>query len=719
MFNWFNGSNRLRPNRKSQPRCSDFERLEATIREARHQRKSETEFIKLHSSYEDLEQCARNGCTGCRVVRQGLLLAQITGRQVQQLENRDDPVYIRMQSGHGKADGVPSHSLLHVILGTPQQPLTGVNIALTSNIDRPRLPGKKLDLVVPQLEKWLNNCVVHHEAQCGRLSWSKENPRRLIEILSDSEVKLIDASQYPRLDYAALSYCWGDGAKDGNTTWDNLTSRQTSLAMETLPETIRDSLLLVRRLGLRYMWIDQLCIVQPTEDTKGEDWDLEGSRMHIVYGNALFTLNACSSETSIDGLFRPRKAWTYPVFPFYLEGQWLVNFDVSLKEVRARAPLSARAWVLQEERLSPRLLYFCSQRFYWSCVVEQHMELAAESGERDQSVSRPLARGGDYEWLSDAQAFLNVRFNGDKDPLHKEWQDLVESYCQRDMTKSSDRFRAISGLAAQYLRVYLNSDNQFSGQEYLAGLWRETFAEDLAWSVRIAKDPRKALMDLAPSWSWASLPLCSRISTKEPFASTKEKDDFVLLEDNETASRAKDPDLDSEVVVLEACRQGADKKSAFVKGRLQSIMNKKFKQVDWSEIHVNYGHLDNYIFTKYIDQYVYARDPNSGKIVIHEPTKRSMVGQLDYLVPSDEVDDSNPRRHIHVEVGTEKELYGLQIGRKIMLLLQSQPTSDSSGAGKLSAGIRQGLPIYRRVGLCRNVRDTFFDGIELSELELR
>jgi hypothetical protein len=606
--------------------------------------------------------------------------------------------------------------MLHVILGIPQHRLTGVHIALTSNIDRPRLPEKKLDLVVPQLQKWLNNCVLHHKGQCGHLSWSKENPRRLIEIVSDSEVKLIDASQCPRLDYVALSYCWGDGTKDGNTTWDNLASRQTALAMEKLPKTIRDSLLLVQRLGLRYMWIDQLCIVQPTEDTKGEDWDLEGSRMHIVYGNALFTLNACSSETSTDGLFRPRTAWTYPVFPFYFEGQWLVNFDITLKEVRARAPLSTRAWVLQEERLSPRLLYFCGQRFYWSCVVEQHMELAAEGGEQGKSMSRPLARGGDYEWLSDAQAFLNVRFNGDKDPLHKEWQDLVEAYCLRNMTKSSDRFRAISGLAAQYLRVYLN-DNQFSGQEYLAGLWRVTFAEDLAWSVRIAKDPREALTDFAPSWSWASLPLCTRISAKEPFESTKEED-FVLLKDRETTT-SRDPVLDPEAVVLEACRQGAEKKSVFVKGRLRSIMNKNFKQVNWSEIHVNNGPLDNYSFTNYIDQYVYARDSNTGKIVIHEPTKRSMEGQLDYLVPSNESDNTNPEHHIHVEAGTEKELYGFQIGRKIMLLLQSQPSSVKSGTGKLPAGNRQGLPIYRRVGICRNVRDPFFDGIELSELELR
>jgi hypothetical protein len=713
MFSWLSGSNPPKPNHKSQPRCANFIRLEATIREARHQRKAETSFIKLHSSYSDLESCASQGCIACRVVRQGLLLAQITGRQVEQLEKRDDPVYVRLMSERATKAQPPKPSMLQVILGVPQAPHNSVDIALTTNVDCPMLPEKRFDVVVPQIKAWLNSCCANHEARCGNLAWSTENPRRLIEIVSDDEAKLIDASSIAKVDYVALSYCWGGGGMYGNTTWEKLPDRQNGFSIPKLPETIRDTLVLVRRLGLKYVWIDQVCIVQPDNNPKdpanaqGEDWDLEGSRMHIVYGNALFTLNACSSEASTDGLFRARRAWTYPVSPFYLDGQWLVNFDTTLKEVRARAPLSSRAWVLQEERLSPRLLYFCGQRFYWSCSVDQHMEIETGEGTRGDHSERPLTHGGDYETLNDAQAFLAVRFEGDKAGLHREWQDLVESYCVRNMTKPTDRFRAISGLAAQYLRVHLDKDNKIWGQEYLAGLWRTTFAKDLAWSVRVAASSNGALGDIAPTWSWASLPLCTRVSLKEPFESI---DEFSLLEAN-NSNAAPGAELDAGAIVLEACRRGADKKSVIIKGRIQRLMNTTFTKVDWPEIQAR-GGTGEYSFAKYIDQYIYARDAHTGKMVIHEPTKRSMEAQLDYLVSPDDLDIKHLGRNVCVAAGTERDLWVLQIGKATMLVLRLAPRSEPIGTGVISINGRQKPPVYRRVGICRNVRDAFFDGVE-------
>ena len=713
MFNWLGSPKGLKPNRKRQPRCSNFERLEAIIRKARHGRRKTTDFTKLHPSYGELENCARNGCVGCRVIRQGLLLAQISGRQIENIERRDAPVYARWCNEQESSAAVPSQPLLQVTLGVQQLDTVSVDIALTTNIDRPMLSEKRFNLIFPQIRNWLDNCCIKHEARCGNLSWSKENPRRLIEVISDSKLKLIDASDISKLDYIALSYCWGVAGTHGNTTWDNLSSRQVGFSTQDLPETIQDAALLVRRLDLRYVWVDQVCIVQPTATAQGEDWDLEGSRMHVVYGNALFTLTACSSETSTDGLFRPRKAWTYPVKPFYLEGQWLVNFDVTLKEVRARAPLSSRAWVLQEERLSPRLLYFCSQRFYWSCAMAQHREVGADSDVRNASVELAFAREGDHELMSEPQAFLDVRSEGDKYKLHNEWQDLVEAYCLRNMTKSSDRFRALSGLAAQYLRVYLNKDNKFVGQHYLAGLWQATFAEDLAWSVSTATHPHLSLIELAPSWSWASLPLSTRINTKKPFSPVE---DFVLMAESEPSMQADPSEVDSGLIVLEACRKGAGTKRVTVRGRLQRVMNDSFRCVDWSEIQVKQGSSNGYSFAKYIDQHVYARDLSGGRIVIHEPTKRSMEGQLDYLAPLD--DGTVTCRDSHVAADTERDLHGLQIGQKTMLLLKIKPPSDRAESQDLVGNERHKRPLYYRVGVCTNVRDAFFDGIEASEINL-
>jgi hypothetical protein len=718
MLSLWTSKNRLQANRKNQPRCNDFIHLEEAVREARHQRLQETGYVQLHQSYTELDKCARNGCTGCRLVRHALLLAQITGRQAEQIEIRNEPVSVGWLSLPQAQSQLSSRSVLKVVIGEPSEFLTPVLIALTETANSPRLPEKRFDLVVPQIKSWLENCRCNHQAQCGNLSWSRENPRRLVEILSDTEIKLVNTATSPKLDYVALSYCWGAGGSRGNTTWENLPARQDGFLLQSLPDTIRDSLLLVRRLGLKHMWVDQLCIVQPMGDLPGEDWDLEGSRMHIVYGNALFTLNACSSEASTDGLLRPRKAWTYPVIPFYFEGHWLVPYSMTLKEVRGRSPLSSRAWVLQEERLSPRLLYFCSQRFYWSCFVDQHVESgpdASTPSATSTQTSPPHFEG--YDWMSEAQAFLDVRFEGNKAQLHREWQDLVEAYVLRNMTQVTDRFRAISGLAAQYLQVYLNKDNRIVGQEYVGGLWRATFVQDLAWSVETASDPTTALGDLAPSWSWASLPLRTRIIHFRPIEGTG---DFSLTETAENLGNSNLTSQNADAVVLSACRHGAQKRSVRVKGRVQKIMNDSFENLPWSEIQTQRGPSGGYSLGEYVDRHLYARDSRSGKLLIHEPTKRSLESQLDYQAPFQQQASgcSDPHSAQGVATGAEKDIHGLQIGKKTMLLLLPVKQPADSKANALPQQTEQLPPVYRRVGICHNIRDGFFDGIEISIMVL-
>lgn len=45
------------------------------------------------------------------------------------------------------------------------------------------------------------------------------------------------------------------------------------------PATLQDSILITRELGLKYVWIDALCIRQESKD----DWRAEAGRMRDVY----------------------------------------------------------------------------------------------------------------------------------------------------------------------------------------------------------------------------------------------------------------------------------------------------------------------------------------------------------------------------------------------------------------------------------------------------
>jgi len=46
-----------------------------------------------------------------------------------------------------------------------------------------------------------------------------------------------------------------------------------------MPEMFQDAVIASRELGIRYLWIDSLCIIQDSV----EDWELECSKMGRVY----------------------------------------------------------------------------------------------------------------------------------------------------------------------------------------------------------------------------------------------------------------------------------------------------------------------------------------------------------------------------------------------------------------------------------------------------
>lgn len=262
----------------------------------------------------------------------------------------------------------------------------------------------------------------------------------------------------------------------------SLQSRKKGIEWETLPKTFQDAIVLVRHLGLRYLWIDSLCIIQ---DDKA-DWEKESATMASIYTNSILTIAATKSAGSDGGCFShvPNNGRTHKIMGLDKDG---VNFVVYVRPQvsnweKSPLPLYSRAWCFQERILSPRILHFEHNELKWECnaIIARESELVSTS--RRTEKTNGLGNESDPHSMNDV------------------WRKTVREYVGLDITYESDRLPALSGLAKHIQQTYTRG-------RYLAGLWEDSLLEDLMWWVR-EEDTHKTSRPKqwrAPSWTWASL----------------------------------------------------------------------------------------------------------------------------------------------------------------------------------------------------------------------
>ena len=159
--------------------------------------------------------------------------------------------------------------------------------------------------------------------------------------------------------YIALSHCWGStGNRPLRTTARNLESHQDGIPFENLPKTFQDCVEFSQCMGIRYVWIDSLCIIQDDH----QDWLSEAAKMRDVYKNAALVVGASGAKDSTEGLFitnRPRGR----IFrlPYRVNGKIQGTFNMTQLYGQwdlFTGPLEKRAWTLQERYLARHFLAF-------------------------------------------------------------------------------------------------------------------------------------------------------------------------------------------------------------------------------------------------------------------------------------------------------------------------------------------------------------------------
>ncbi|KAK1830052.1 heterokaryon incompatibility protein-domain-containing protein [Podospora conica] len=156
------------------------------------------------------------------------------------------------------------------------------------------------------MKSWVDLCVDKHGPDCQNKHGDSSEFNKLLSSTYFGVIDVVDM-QLKRLPvtngvperYVALSYVWGKrpaGEEPYITKRENVMRHIQHGGLEKewhkLPRTIQDSILLVSRLGERYIWIDSLCIVQDSNSS----WELNAKAMHLVYGNAHFTICAADGD---------------------------------------------------------------------------------------------------------------------------------------------------------------------------------------------------------------------------------------------------------------------------------------------------------------------------------------------------------------------------------------------------------------------------------------
>lgn len=386
---------------------------------------------------------------------------------------------------------------------------------------------------------WLGECLDNHEICLASSASDPPLPHRVIDvgpIDGTAELRLLETSPGQVGKYMTLSHCWGGGTPI-KTTSKNIQHHLVEIRLADLPRTFRDAVQVTRKFGCRYLWIDSLCIIQ--DDRK--DWELEATLMQQYYKHSFLTIAAADGNNSEAGLFRDRNGLRN--LPCELQ---VTDINGSSRQLYAytnrmscelqRSSLSdsykpsllySRAWVFQEQALSPRTLTYARDHISWRCQETLFHERAPFIQRVDEFIKNDktvkiIRRAGDprstdatiaelqRKWIfpvpspKTSRSFANIGYHKEdcylpEDEFLIDWGDIVMNYTERDMTYHSDKLIAIQGIADAVAPIV--------SRTYFAGIWVESTKSifmGLLWSTGWRGSGKGQRLNVAPSWSWAS-----------------------------------------------------------------------------------------------------------------------------------------------------------------------------------------------------------------------
>ncbi|KAF7515991.1 hypothetical protein G7054_g14342 [Neopestalotiopsis clavispora] len=350
-------------------------------------------------------------------------------------------------------------------------------------------------------------------------------PKRLVDIGNSAENvwKLVlreDVDIRPS-QYATLSHRWASNQQT-RLFKSNVKKFKTGQSVSCLPQAFQDAITVANSLGIRYIWIDCLCIIQDSV----KDWKIESLEMCKIYSHAAMNLSATGSPNNAFGflqmldkplLFPPQ---IHETSAPKLKNTWQAVDPFFWWAEVTKTPLMRRGWVFQERFLAPRVLHFGEQQMLWECATLDACEIYPSGL---ISLTKNIGHTGFKKLDAFLPTITRLGLDGSPasgfspdtentsldDELLYFWCNTVESYTRTSLTKHEDKLIALSGVAEMMSGLYQILGAESSG--YAAGIFTYHALLMLEWHTHsalatdFATSASRPPVYRTPSWSWAGI----------------------------------------------------------------------------------------------------------------------------------------------------------------------------------------------------------------------
>lgn len=360
----------------------------------------------------------------------------------------------------------------------------------------------------------ISKCMSSHN-DCQSQTEGAFLPTRLIHIQRNKDddnprLKLQNSQAVlPGSRYVALSYCWGGYEPACMTTNATLSANSELIQWNKLPRTFQDAVNFTLDLGIDFLWIDSVCIIQNDR----QDWNQEAPRMNAVYKNSYVTLAALCGRDSTNGLrIFSMEETSSPLVQLRTAQSTHVLYtrpchylDTGIGDSGSKAsrycsyPLLSRAWTYQERIVSTRVIFFTESEMIYQCQCHVACECGASEdyycdASRLSLLDKSTIRSMTLNYAGASLSVADI------------WREkIVFTYSSLDLSDPRDKLPAVGAIAEQFQGVR-------PGERYLAGLWSDTLLVDLMWYctgnyIQGFSDKQKLnRLNGVPTWTWASLP---------------------------------------------------------------------------------------------------------------------------------------------------------------------------------------------------------------------